>query len=73
MIDDDKPIPRRGRPSKPDKPTATERKRKSREKLAEKDGLARVEVLVPKDRAQDVRNYAARLRAEAGSAKEDED
>lgn len=70
MIDDDKPT-RRGRPAIPNKLSPTERKRKSRAKQAKE--LARVEVLVPKDRVQDVRNYAAGLRAEAETGNNSED
>lgn len=72
MSDDDKPTSRRGRPLNPDRLSSAERKRISREN-AEKDGLARVEVLVPRDKVQDVRNYAARLRAEAEAGNNSED
>ena len=43
--------------------TIARRVRRYRRKLADVHGLIRVEVLVPRDKAQEVRDFAARLRA----------
>lgn len=69
---DDKPT-RRGRPPKAEKLTEAEKKARYRERQTEKlaqgaDALIQVNVTVPASRAQDVRDFAARLRAEAKAA-----
>lgn len=52
--------------------TIARRVRRYRRKLADIHGLVRVEVLVPRDKTQEVREFAARLRAPAaGRAKLD--
>lgn len=71
MIDDKPTSPRRGRPPTGSQ-TDADRKSRSREAQA-KRGLVRIEVVVPVDKAQDVRDFAQRLRtaAEATTKKED--
>jgi len=70
MTSDKPSSPRRGRPPDPNRRSDKDRKADSREKQKKELGLIQVNVTVPASRAQDVRDYAARLRAEAKAARD---